>query len=65
MGRSGRPAAWADDSPDRRPEPETRDLETALTERYAAIVSYWDQGRRPEGQPGSASAEEFVRLHLR
>lgn len=57
--------AWADDAPDRRPEPETRDLETALKARYAAIVSYWDQGRRREGQPGSASAEEFVRLHLR
>lgn len=54
---------WAEDGPRRTPQPKTRDLQTALTERYERMLAYWDEGRRPEGLPGSQSAEEFVRLH--
>ena len=56
---------WTDDGPGRKPKPETRDIETTLAARYEQILDYWDDGRRPEGKPGSTSAEEFVRLHLR
>ena len=67
---AGRPThltlpAWRDDHADRTPEPETRSIEEALTERYDQMLAYWAEGRRPEGRPGSASAEELIRLHVR
>jgi hypothetical protein len=56
---------WSDDHPSRRPQPEETDIETALGARYNRMIAYWDGGRRPEGRPGSASREDFVRLHKR
>jgi hypothetical protein len=66
-GRGGRRPFlyWTDDHPDRRPQHETRDRASALAVRYERMLAYWDDGRRPEGRPGSASAAEFIRRQSR
>jgi len=56
---------WAEDDPRRKPQPEPRGISAALTARYERMLAYWDRGRRPEGRPGSRSADEFLHLHAR